>query len=127
MPPMTKRDESRPLDECQEVLGYAFRDPAMLREALTHASGANHRLSSNERLEFLGDAILGAVVCDLLFRKYPDYQEGELTRIKSIVVSRLTCARSPRLWASTHFCTWVKGWALANARLPRFWPMCSRA
>ena len=93
MPPMTKRDESRPLDECQEVLGYAFRDQAMLREALTHASGANHRLSSNERLEFLGDAILGAVVCDLLFRKYPDYQEGDLTRIKSIVVSRLTCAK----------------------------------
>jgi ribonuclease-3 len=90
---MTRRDVSRSLDECQEVIGYAFRDPSLLREALTHASGANHRLASNERLEFLGDAILGAVVCELLFRKYPDYQEGELTRIKSIVVSRLTCAK----------------------------------
>jgi ribonuclease-3 len=93
MPPMTRRDDSRLLDECQEVIGYRFRDPNHLLEALTHASGANHRLASNERLEFLGDAILGAVVCELLFRKYPDYQEGELTRIKSIVVSRRTCAK----------------------------------
>jgi ribonuclease-3 len=61
--------------------------------ALTHASGADHRLSSNERLEFLGDAVLGAVVCESLFRKFPEYQEGELTRIKSVVVSRKTCAR----------------------------------
>jgi ribonuclease III len=90
---MTHRDRSQPLEECQAVIGYSFRDPNLLREALTHASGANHRLLSNERLEFLGDAILGAVVCELLFRKYPDYQEGELTRIKSIVVSRRTCAK----------------------------------
>ena len=55
--------------------------------------GANHRLVSNERLEFLGDAILGAIVCDLLFRKFPEYLEGELTKIKSIVVSRHTCAK----------------------------------
>lgn len=93
MPPMTRRDDTRPLDECQEVIGYQFRNPKHLLEALTHASSANHRLASNERLEFLGDAILGAVVCELLFRKYPDYQEGELTRIKSIVVSRRTCAK----------------------------------
>jgi ribonuclease-3 len=90
---MTHRDDSRLLDQCQEVIGYAFGNPTLLREALTHASGANHRLASNERLEFLGDAILGAVVCELLFLKYPDYQEGELTRIKSIVVSRRTCAK----------------------------------
>ena len=44
-------------------------------------------------MEFLGDAILGAVICEVLFRKYPDYQEGDLTRVKSIVVSRRTCAR----------------------------------
>lgn len=60
---------------------------------MTHASGASHRLASNERLEFLGDAILGAVVCDRLFRQYPEYLEGELTRLKSIVVSRQTCAK----------------------------------
>jgi ribonuclease-3 len=60
---------------------------------LTHASGAAHRLASNERLEFLGDAILGKAVCKHLFLKYPQYLEGDLTKIKSIVVSRQTCAK----------------------------------
>lgn len=78
---------------CQERLGYRFRDQGLLRAALTHASGAEHRLASNERLEFLGDAILGAIVCELLYRQYPDYLEGDLTKIKSIVVSRQTCAK----------------------------------
>ncbi len=55
--------------------------------------GPTTGLASNERLEFLGDAILGAVVCELLFRKFPDYLEGDLTKIKSIVVSRRTCAK----------------------------------
>jgi ribonuclease III len=87
------RDGSRPSSECQDVLGYHFSDLNLLQEALTHASGADHRLSSNERLEFLGDAILGAIVCDLLFRKFPDYLEGDMTKIKSIVVSRQTCTK----------------------------------
>jgi len=78
---------------CQERIGYVFSDKGLLHAALTHASGAQTRLASNERLEFLGDAILGAVVCELLFRRYPDYLEGDLTRIKSIVVSRQTCAK----------------------------------
>jgi ribonuclease-3 len=78
---------------CEERIGYSFNDKRMLQAALTHASGAEHRLASNERLEFLGDAILGAVVCELLYRQYPQYLEGDLTRIKSIVVSRQTCAK----------------------------------
>ncbi len=81
------------LEGCEERIGYKFSDKMLLREALTHASGALHRLVSNERLEFLGDAILGAVVCDLLFHQYTDYLEGDLTKIKSIVVSRQTCAK----------------------------------
>ena len=93
MPPTIHRDSTRPSAECQEVLGYHFSDLNLLQEALTHASGANHRLVSNERLEFLGDAILGLIVCDLLFRKFPEYLEGDLTKIKSIVVSRHTCAK----------------------------------
>ena len=87
MPPTIQRDETSVLARCQEVIGYQFQDLTFLQEALTHASGANHRLFSNERLEFLGDAILGAIVCELLFRKFPEYLEGDLTRIKSIVVS----------------------------------------
>ncbi len=81
------------LEACQEVLGYQFGDLTLLREALTHASGANHRLTSNERLEFLGDAILGAIVCELLFRRFPEYLEGDLTRIKSAVVSSRVCGK----------------------------------
>jgi len=93
MPDPSNRDCSDQLEHCQDVLNYTFRNPTYLREALTHASGANHRLASNERLEFLGDAILGAIVCELLFRKFPEYLEGDLTRIKSVVVSRRTCAK----------------------------------
>ncbi len=81
------------LESCEARIGYKFLDRGLLRAALTHASGAQHRLASNERLEFLGDAILGAVVCELLFRQFPELLEGELTRIKSVVVSRLTCAK----------------------------------
>ncbi|MEZ6089580.1 MAG: ribonuclease III [Pirellulaceae bacterium] len=55
--------------------------------------GASHRLNSNERLEFLGDAILGAVVCEWLYHERTDLNEGELTKIKSNVVSRQTCSR----------------------------------
>jgi len=79
--------------ECQRRLGYAFRDPALLLAAVTHASGAKHRLASNERLEFLGDAILGFIVCERLYRAFPESLEGDLTRIKSVVVSRETCSR----------------------------------
>ncbi|QGJ72308.1 Ribonuclease 3 [Planctomycetales bacterium 10988] len=81
------------LEQCEERLGYSFQDRSLLQAALTHASGASHRLASNERLEFLGDAILGGIVCEMLFHQFPEFLEGELTKIKSIVVSRRTCAR----------------------------------
>ena len=80
------------LNGCEERLGYRFDDRTLLLSALTHASGAASRLRSNERLEFLGDSILGMVVCELLYHDYPELLEGELTRIKSVVVSRVTCA-----------------------------------
>ena len=83
----------RDLDVCEARLDYRFRDRGLLEAALTHASGADHRLLSNDRLEFLGDAILGTVVCEALFHQFPDFLEGELTKLKSIVVSRLTCAK----------------------------------
>lgn len=81
------------LEKLEAKIGYTFKDKALLQASLTHASGAEHRLASNERLEFLGDAILGAVVCQTLFEKFPEFLEGELTRLKSIVVSRQTCAK----------------------------------
>jgi ribonuclease-3 len=76
-----------------EIIGYRFKSLSLLNEALTHASSADDRLRSNERMEFLGDAIMGFVVCEYLYRNYPDLQEGELTKIKSAVVSRKVCAR----------------------------------
>src|SRR5947209_16027986 len=94
---LTTDHEAEILDECQKSIGYRFRNPLLLRAALTHASGADTRLASNERLEFLGDAVLGLVSCEQLFLRFPDYQEGDLTKIKSVVVSRRTCARISRL------------------------------
>jgi ribonuclease-3 len=88
--------ESDKLELCQERIGYRFLDLGLLRSALTHASGASHRLASNERLEFLGDAVLGFTICDWLFREHQEYLEGELTQIKSAVVSRRVCARVSR-------------------------------
>src|SRR5437762_11860099 len=81
------------LARCQRRVGYFFRDTAILQASLTHASGAEHRLASNERLEFLGDAILGFVVCELLFHQFPQYLEAELTKVKSVVVSRQSRAK----------------------------------
>ncbi len=81
------------LADCERRLGYPFRDRALLRAALTHSSSAVTRKDSNERLEFLGDAVLGLVICHTLFERLPDAQEGELTKIKSAVVSRRVCAK----------------------------------
>ncbi len=90
---LTVSRERAILDECQEAIGYTFQRPELLRAALTHTSGANTRAASNERLEFLGDSVLGLVTCEQLFHRFPDYQEGDLTKVKSVVVSRKTCAR----------------------------------
>ncbi|MEC9373542.1 MAG: ribonuclease III domain-containing protein, partial [Planctomycetota bacterium] len=81
------------LDAAQQVLGYQFNDQEILAEALRHASSADSRLTSNERLEFLGDSVLGLIVCEHLYRTYPDLLEGDLTKIKSVAVSRRTCAK----------------------------------
>jgi ribonuclease-3 len=76
----------------EEILGHTFNNPNLLKEALTHASIADNRLDSNERMEFLGDAVLDLIICELLYIKFPQYQEGDLTKVKSAVVSRKTCA-----------------------------------
>lgn len=76
----------------EELLGHTFANPALLKESLTHASVADNRLNSNERMEFLGDAILDLIICEALYLRFPEYLEGELTKVKSAVVSRKTCA-----------------------------------
>jgi ribonuclease-3 len=81
------------LEACQEAIGYRFKNLDLLRLALHHASSANHRRDSNERMEFLGDAVLGLIVCQALYERLPEALEGDMTKIKSAVVSRRTCAR----------------------------------
>lgn len=80
------------LAEAQRAIGIDFKDMAVLELSLRHASHSDSRLDSNERLEFLGDAVLGMVVCERIFELFPDLLEGEMTKIKSTVVSRKTCA-----------------------------------
>jgi len=113
MPRDSERDQDPDLPSilqaCERRIGYKFSDSSLLRAALTHASGAQHRLGSNERMEFLGDAILGVVVCDRLYHRYPDYLEGDLTQLKSIVVSRQTCAKLSQALGMRDFLILGKG------------------
>jgi ribonuclease-3 len=81
------------LQEIEQAIGYKFSNRNLLSKALTHSSAVETRLLSNERLEFLGDAILSAVVCQTLFERFAGYLEGDLTKIKSMLVSRRTCAQ----------------------------------
>jgi ribonuclease-3 len=79
-------------ERAEKILQYTFTNPDLLKESLTHASVADKRLNSNERMEFLGDAVLDVIICEALYHKFPEYLEGELTKVKSAVVSRRTCA-----------------------------------
>ena len=84
------------IEALEQALGYTFRDKSLLRNALTHSSYANEiyheSLLSNERLEFLGDSILGMVVAEFLYRSFPDRPEGELTRMRADMVCENTLA-----------------------------------
>jgi len=93
-PRVTKRKhvDRNILERCQELIDYHFKDPSLLSLALTHASVAPTRAESNERLEFLGDAVLAMVVCHELYTTQEDLLEGDMTKVKSAVVSRQTCA-----------------------------------
>jgi ribonuclease-3 len=79
-------------ERAEKIIQYKFQRPELLKESLTHASVADHRLQSNERMEFLGDAVLDLIICEALYKRFPEYLEGDLTKIKSAVVSRRTCA-----------------------------------
>ena len=80
----------------EEAIGYHFHNISLLQNALTHSSYANERwhnsLLSNERLEFLGDSVLGMLVAEYLFRSFPDRPEGELTRMRADMVCEKTLA-----------------------------------
>ena len=88
------RDEFEPL---QQAIRYRFRDRGLLEHAMTHTSRANEDVSGgvvdNESLEFLGDAVLGFVVADMLFREFPTFSEGDKSKTKASLVSTATLAR----------------------------------
>ena len=85
-------EQQEALERCQELLEHQFSDPEILARALTHSSVAHNRQDSNERMEFLGDAVLALVVCHELYKHSDELTEGEMTKVKSSVVSRSTCA-----------------------------------
>ena len=85
-------------EQLLEKLDYEFQDVSLIRTALTHRShvyrAGKERLQSNERLEFLGDSVLGLIVNEHLFRVFPQQSEGELTKTKSLIVSRAVLGRA---------------------------------
>jgi len=88
--------EPRPIEELQEKIGYVFKDPDLLRTALTHSSTAGQE--NYERLEFLGDRVLGLVIAALLYRKFPEEQEGDMAkRLASLVQGKTLAELSERL------------------------------
>lgn len=87
-------------ENLEKSLEYQFRDPSLLVTALSHKShvneNPNHPGGNNERLEFLGDAVLDLVVSDSMFRRYPELAEGEMTRVRAEVVSEKSLAAVSR-------------------------------
>ena len=86
------------IKDLEEAIGYRFHNISLLQNALTHSSYANERwhnsLRSNERMEFLGDSILGMVVADYLYRNFSDRPEGELTRMRADMVCETSLAQA---------------------------------
>jgi ribonuclease-3 len=84
----------------QQTLGIVFNDPSLLEQALVHRSYLNENpglaLTSNERLEFLGDAVLGLIVAERLYQDYPNFTEGEMTKLRSALVRRETLSHMAR-------------------------------
>jgi ribonuclease-3 len=84
--------DAQTVQQIQRILNYQFKNTHLLDEAFLHSSAADDRRRSNERLEFLGDSVLSLTICKTLFERFPAYLEGDLTKIKSRLVSRKTCA-----------------------------------
>ena len=97
----------------EETLGYTFHDRSLLENALTHSSYANENrfkgCQSNERLEFLGDSVLGMVTADYLFRAHPDLPEGDLTRTRAALVCEESLVEVARAWGLGEYLRLGKG------------------
>jgi ribonuclease-3 len=103
------------LRQIEQIIGYKFSNCELLSKAFTHSSAVDNRLFSNERLEFLGDAILAVVICQILFERFPGYLEGDLTSIKSMLVSRRSGAQVAKGLSLQKFLKVGKGMAFSRA------------
>ena len=102
---------------CEEQIGYRFSDPTLLLQALTHSSIKTDDNPSNERLEFLGDSVLGLVMTEFLFNYFQEHSEGDLTQIKSVVVSTTVLARESERLSLSRFYSVGKG-VIRKKKLP---------
>ena len=102
------------LQQVEQIIGYQFSNRDLLQKAFIHSSAVENRLLSNERLEFLGDSILAVIICQTLFERFKGYLEGDLTKIKSMLVSRRTCAAAAKQLGLQKFLKVGKG--MANSR-----------
>ena len=94
------------LNEFQSTIGYHFRDVSLLELGLTHRSyshSEDRRSASNERLEFLGDSVLGLAIAEFLYRDHPNMREGELTKTKALLVNETTLALIGKRIMLNHF------------------------
>ena len=105
------------LQKIEQIIDYKFSNRKLLAKAFTHSSSVDNRLLSNERLEFFGDAILATVICQTIFECFPAYPEGELTKLKSMLVSRETCARVTKKVGLQKFLKVGKGMVSSRALL----------
>lgn len=112
---MTKK-----LEKLEQIIGYTFRDKYLLNQALTHSSYANEKklgkLGSNERLEFLGDAVLELISSDYLFAKFPQLPEGELTKKRASLVCEPSLAYCAREFGLPGFLLLGKGEDMTGGR-----------
>lgn len=99
---MSRRHDAD-LGPLEQRIGVKFSNVSMLRQALTHVSACTRRGDSYQRLEFLGDRVLGLAVAELLFEAFPDANEGELSRRLAELVRRETCAEVAAEWGVAPF------------------------
>ena len=107
------------LGELEQMLGVVFRDRSLLDHALTHVSaakGVEKRLASYQRLEFLGDRVLGLTVAAMLFRSFPEAEEGDLSRRLAEMVRRESCAEVAAAWNLGRFLRLGTGEAASGGR-----------
>ena len=105
------------LGELESLLGISFRNPELLRLALSHRSWAQGAgAPSNERLEFLGDAVLDVTIADYVYARFPERSEGDLTKLKAVAVSEVILARAARRLGLGRFLLLAKGEEMSGGR-----------